>query len=486
MKKLIFSITTTLFLSSGLSAQDSEDPKVLTITFKEAVEVALKENVNLRQQKNLLESRQATRLGARFNYLPTVSLNGTYQKIDGQQFDQVQGILAFTQSDRFNASLDASLTLFNGFNRSSTLRQANYSFMAQENAVERSRQQLIFNVSQQYLQILLNKELLKIAEDNLELQKTNFEQIKGFVESGTRAKPDLYTQEALVEQLEVLKIRAENNYRRSKAALMQTLLLEPGVDIDPQTPSWDINNVYNQNLVLDELYNIALANRPDLKQNEYVVKAARRSVVSSTSGYYPTLTAFFSYGSSYSSLVANTDFIATNNFSTIGYLNGDPNQPVTSSTPDFQRQVTEVDFDQQFFDNNPVTVYGLRLTIPIFDRFQTRTQRVTSKINYENATLDSENLERTVYLDIQTAFLDFQASKEDYEASTKQYDAAKKSLEVQQERFDLGIGNLVELSQANNTYVLGAASRAQSVYTLLFQKIILDFNLGTLKFEDIQ
>ncbi len=481
----VYVVCILIYFVAGNTLAQNEGPKVLKISYKEAVEVALKENVNLRQQKNLLEAREADRLGARFQYLPNVSLNGSYTRVDGQQFDQVQGILAFTESDRINGSLDASLTLFDGFNRASSIKQATYNFKAQENAVKRSRQQLIFDVSQQYLQILLNDELLNIATDNLEVQRTTLKQIDGFVEAGTRARPDLYTQEAQVQQLEVLKLRSENGYRRSKSVLMQTLLLDPGVDLDPATPSWDINEIFAQEYDLEELYSIALKNRPDLRQSEFLVKSSEKAVANASSGYYPNLTAFFSYASNFSSLVAESNFIPTNEFETIGYLNGDVNQPVTDVSPIAIRETSEVGFNQQFFDDNPVFFYGVRVNIPIFDRFQTRTNRVTSKIQRDNAKLNVENLSRTIYLDVQNAYLDFQAAKEDYTATTKQYEAAKKALEVQQERFDLGIGNLVELSQANNTFVNGAAARAQSVYTLLFQKIILDFNLGILNFEDI-
>lgn len=478
-------IVGVIFSSFLFAAATAQDQKVIPITYNEALQIALKENVNLRQQYNLLESNEASRLGAKFRFLPSVSLNGTYQRIDGQQFDQVQGVLAFTESDRISGNLNANLTLFDGFNNMSFLKQSNYNFKAQENSVERSKQQLIFDVSQQYLQILLNKELLKIATDNLELQQTTLDQIEGFVTAGSRAKPDLFTQEAQVGQLEVLNIRAGNNYRRSKATLMQTLLLDPGVDLDPQIPEWDIEEISSLNYSLDEMYSIALTNRPDLKQNEYVVKSNQKAVSNASAGYYPTLTAFFSYGSNFSSLVAESNFTETNNFSTIGYLNGDVNQPVTDIQPDFIRATNEVGFNQQFLEDNLVTVYGLQLSIPLFDRFQTRTNRVVSKIQYENAKLDVDNLTRTIYLDIQNAFLDFQAAKKDYTASKKQHDAAQKALEVQEERFNVGIGNLVELSQANNVFILGASSLARATYTLLFQKVILDFNLGILEYNDI-
>ena len=186
------------------------------LSFKEAVDIALKNNVVLRQQYNVLRVNQANKTFNYARFLPTVFINGSLSQTDGQQFDQIQGILAFTKSERFNATLGANLTLFNGFNRFNSVKQANLQLESQKSFLERTKQQLIFDVARQYLQILLDKELLRIAQDNLVVQNTTLDQIKGFVELGSRAIPDQYTQEALVLQLEVLKIRAENSLRSNK------------------------------------------------------------------------------------------------------------------------------------------------------------------------------------------------------------------------------------------------------------------------------
>ena len=106
-------------------------------------------------------------------------------------------------------------------------------------------------------------------------------------------------------------------------------------------------------------------------------------------------------------------------------------------------------------------------------------------MNYDNAILNQENLTRSIYADVQNSYGNFLAAKNDYQASSKQFQAGEKSFEVQSQRFELGIGSLVDYIQSNNTYMQGAASKAQSELSLIFQRIILDYNLGTLNFEDI-
>jgi len=455
------------------------------LSFKEAIDIALKNNVVLRQQYNVLRVNQANKTFNYARFLPTVFINGSVSQTDGQQFDQIQGVLAFTKSERFNATLGANLTLFDGFNRFNSIKQANLQLESQKSFLERTKQQLIFDVAGQYLQILLDKELLKIAQDNLVVQNTTLDQIKAFVELGSRAIPDQYTQEALVLQLEVLKIRAENRFRSNKAILIQTLQLDPGVDVDPFLPDWDINTLLVQDYSIEDLYETAKENRPDYKQSQFDMESNKRGIQVATSGYYPSLTAFYRYGSNFSSLVAQNEFVPTNVFPVIGYLNGDINSPVTDVNPEFDRFTSEVPFSDQFFDNNLVSTIGISFNIPIFDGLQSKISRANAKMLYNNSKLNRENLERVIYADVQNAYLDFVASKENYLATQKQFEAAEKVIEVQQERYQLGIGNLIELSQANNNYVQGAAAKAQAEYTLMFQKIILDYNLGILILENI-
>ena len=480
MKKLLL----ILFFPTLLFGQ-TENPKKVQLTFKEAVKIGLNENVLLKQAGNQLEIQQAIQLREKSRYLPDVSATSTFRQIDGQQFNQVQGEVAFTKSNNLSAGIDARINVFEGFGRIKSIKQANYDFQAQSDAVERAKQQLIFDISQQYLQILLSQELLRIAEDNLIVQTTTLDQIQGQVDAGSLAKPDLYTQQAQVQQLEVQKIRSGNDLRISKTNLMQTLLLEPVVEIEPVEPNWNINEIIATGYNLNEMYETALKNRPDYNQTVNTVKSNQLGIGVASAGYYPTLSAFWSYGTNYSNLVANASQVPNGEFEEIGYLNGDPSQPVISSNESTDRVSEEVPFNDQFFDANPATVLGLRLDIPLFDRFQTRTSRTIARLQHDNAILNEKNLKRTIFLDVQNAYLDFEAAKTDYYASQKQFTAAEKALEVQKERYELGVGNLVELSQANNLYVQGAASKAQSEYTLYFQKVILDFVLGTLNFEDI-
>ena len=101
-------------------------------------------------------------------------------------------------------------------------------------------------------------------------------------------------------------------------------------------------------------------------------------------------------------------------------------------------------------------------------------------MTYENAKLVEKDLRLMFFREVQTSYLDFLASKNEFQAAEKQFKAAEQAFMIQKERYELGVGNLVEFSRATWTFVDAAGSRAQARYTLLFQKVILDYFTGIL------
>ena len=444
MKQLF--VITFLCLAFLADAQDS------TLTFREAVKIALDNSINLNQQQNQLYINQSQKLQAQSQYLPSVAINGFGQRTDGQQISPLTGQGEDVTSDQFRASINASLSLFNGFSRINSLKQANYTFEAQNNAVERARQDVIFNVANQYLQVLLDEELLRIANENLESQRKLHDQINGFYEAGMRPVTDLYTQEAQVKNFEVQVIRSENTLRNDKSILAQTLQLDPVMEFVLERPEWDVKaDEFNQ-INLDDLYAIASQNRSDLKQAEFTKRSTKYGYKSTLSGYMPSLDLFAGYGSQYFS----------------------------------RGEDGEDSFKTQFVDLNPALSYGFQFSIPLFDRFVTKTNRVTNRIRYENAEYNYQNLEKTVKIDVQRAYQNYLGAIKNYTFSQSQYKAAELSYRTQKESFDLDVANQLELAQANQLYVQAQASLVQAELSLMFQSILLDYNLGTLKFEDIR
>jgi outer membrane protein len=445
--------TVAAFLLAGFAAWGQTAEPISELTYKEAVKIALSKNVNLNQQKNLLEYRQVAKTAAIANLGPNLFIQGGGSRNIGQQQNPENGNLENLTVDNFGASIGSQITVFNGFARVNQLQSSINQFKAQAAFVSRSEQDVIYNVTIQFLQVLLDQELLKIANENFNSQNTLLDQIRESVKLGARPEADLYNQDAQTKNMQLIALRAQVTLENDKATLAQTLQLDPSIPVQVAVPDPSTANNVSLNLSLDSLFAIAMESRPDLKQLNYQATANKHLVKSATAGYYPNVTFGASYGSGYySSLSGN---------------------PVYGG------------FSNQFVNVLPNTNYQFNFNIPLFSRFANRSQRMLSKVTYDNSVLQRDNLEKTIKIDVQRAYNNYKAAIQSYEASIAQAESGELALKTQQESYLLGVANQVTLAQANQTFVQAAASKAQAAVTLLFQSILLDYALGTLKFDNI-
>lgn len=439
-------ICTALLLVATVVTIRAQNPSQLT--FEEAIRIGMERNVLIKQQQNQLEVNQTQKAASFGAFLPSVNVTTTFQRQEGQQPNTLNGDLEDLKTNYFGSQINGNLNLFNGLRGINAIGQANNQLMAQSYLVKRTQQDVLNTLATQYLQVLLDQELLKIAEENLKSQTALRDQMQGFFDVGVRAITDLYNQDALMKGAQVAHIRARNALQNDKALLAQTLQLDPAQDFEVVYPTTKNDVGYFQNMSLDSLVNIAMKNRADLEQLKYQVKANQYSYKSFASGFLPSLSLFANYGSFYYSLIPEG-------------------------------------FSTQFRTLNPSLSYGANLTIPIFSRMQNRTQRATSLLQYKNAELNRQNLEKTVKLDVQRARANLLNAVENLEASQSQYQAGELALKTQRESYELGISAQVALAQANQTYVSGAAAKVQAEVTLIFQRIMMEYSLGTLKVEDL-
>lgn len=424
------------------------------LTYEQAVNIALRENIQIKQQQNLLEVNEAERLQRYASFLPSANINLNAQRSFGRQFDQTTGDFTSQQATFGNGGFVARYTIFNGFGRYNQLRQAQSATKVQMQQIAQTKQDVIFDVSQQYLQVLLNQELLKIAEANLEQQNELLESVRAFVEAGIQNLADQYNQEAIAKSAALDVVEAENQLAISKVQLIRTLQIDPFKEWQFAEPGIDQVNMLVEQIELEEAYNQAIHNRSDLKQLRHQIEASKRSIQIARSAYSPSLDLGYGYYSRYSSL----DLI-------------NRTLPNERTRP----------FRDQVLDVNPVSVLTVSLNIPVFDNLQTNTLIQRNKQTLNNAELDLEDLKRNVFEQLQTAIAEYRAARQRVMAAEAQLKSSEKAVEVEKERLRLGVGDILDLNLVNTAFVEARAQKAQADYTLIFQKTAMDYYTGRLK-----
>ncbi len=420
----------------------------LQFTFQEAVKTALENNVQLKQQENQQLVTQAQKLESWGQMGPRANARAQAWRTTGNQFiEQEARVVNDAQTNNFFGTVDANIVIFNGFRLQNSLKQADLQLESQSQSVRRTKQDVISFVSSQFLQILLDEEVLRIRQANLETQQRQLELIEEEVNTGRRATVDRFNQISQVKNAEFAKVQAEIALRNSKAALAQTMLIDPTLSYEVVPPDWEVEKILVEDIELKQLTATATTSRGDYLQAQLDERAAKRGVAIAKAAFIPTLGAFGSINSRYSN----------------------------ASTNSFGDQL----------DNNLRRQYGATLNIPIFTGFQNRTAYVQAKVNYENAKLTSENLKLTIKSEVLRANQNLKDAITNYNAAQASLEAAEVSFELETERYNLGIVDFVQLAQANANFVQAQTDFASATYRVLFNKLLLDYSIGTLNFEDL-
>jgi outer membrane protein len=444
-------LVTCLILSGLLFDLLAQTNEKATLTFKEAVKIGLDNNVVLNQQKNQLNYTQTNKTASLLQLGPSVDASLNAYRNDGNSFNQQEGRVVNGKIDYVNGSIDASIPVFTGLNILNQYKQATNQNEAQLHLVAQSSQDVIRDVAIQYLTCLLDQELIKIDEENVAAQQLQYDQIKAQVDVGTKAEADLFNQEYQLKNAELLLVRSRMKLRNDLANLALTIQIDPGVYFEVAQVDWDINELAADSLSVPELYAVAKDRRSDLKRADFAEKAARFGYASFKGRYFPSIYAGASYGSRYN------------------YIYGESNRS----------------FDEQFRTDNTQFGYGINMTIPIFYGMRNRAQTALAKVTYENAKLLEKDTEVKVKSQVISAYQNFNDSKSAYAASAAQLRAADLTYKTEKERYDLGISNMVQLIITNQAYVKAKGDFQNAKYTLMFQKLLINYATGTLKIEDI-
>lgn len=438
MQKGILLLIICLGLSISLRAQNAEQ-----ITLQEAIDIALENNYQLKIAANNLDLAKHQELNEKGDFLP--SLNGSLSgnRTEGSQFVPGSDNFVNTVVRGISGSLNTNLPIFAGFQNINSLKSSRLDTESEEENFQRVRETVIFQTVSNYLQVLLDKKLLEIDQENLASSQKTLEQVQAQVEVGSRPTVDLFNQEATVANNELRVVNSENALTNSRIQLIRGLQVDPLKEYEFSIPDVEPEDVSLQDYNLDNLVTIALENRSDLKRDELAIESIKYQLKVTKASIYPTLGLFGSI---------RTDYSDQSDFS----------------------------FGDQFYDQNIVKSIGLSLNVPFFNNFNRRTNIQAQKISYRNARLNLEDAELQVVQEVNQAYSDYESFAKQLDASQKALTAAEKSYETQQERYQVGAGTLIELSDANAQFVEAQSNRAQALFRIIFQEKLLDYYLGKL------
>ncbi len=471
MKYILFILIN--FVASLSFAQSSDN----IWTLQECINYAVENNVNVRLADLETDLVKIDNRGARGNFLPTANANASHSWAIGLNQNITTGILE-NQTTQFSAfGFNLGVNLFNGLQNQNILRRSNLAIIANQYQIKQIQEDIALNVANAYLQILFNKENLKVRTEQLNNNITQRERTLELVEGGMIARGELIDLDATIAADRQGVIEAENALVLSRLSLVQLLQLDQyeDFDISDDLSEIEMSDVLDQGPA--EIFSQSRTNRTELLLACQNIDVAAMDIKIAEGALLPRLAAFYNVNTriAYLDQIAGFNVDPENPFRTIGVVQGS-NQPVVTANTVPILGSPDPFFNQ--FGNNLGHNFGLSLQVPIFTGYQTRNSIDRSKVALERAKLTYEqediNLQRNVY----TAYYDALGAKNAFEAAQVAVEARELSVEYAKERIEVGTINTFEYSTIQTLYINAQSDLLRTKYDYIFRLKILEFYFG--------
>ena len=424
-------------------------------TLQECVEYALKNNISVLQTD--LENKTAaidkkTALG---NFLPNVNANASHSWNIGLNQNIVTGLLENQTTQFTSAGLSANVTIYNGLQNQYRLRKSNLSILAAQYQLSKMKDDVSLNVANAYLQILFNKENVKVQKEVLANDEKQFTRTNELVSAGVIPRGDLLDVKATVATDNQKVVAAENNLFISKLSLAQLLQLEDFENFDivdtNYEPKQSATMLEKPQTIIDK----AKQDRIEIKIAKNNLELAQKDISIAKSAFQPTVAGFYNF---------NTRATYSDRF--VG-LDAN-NSPILGNPKPL--------FDQ--FSDNKGQSFGVQVSVPIFNGFSVKNNVDRAKVAFERSQIASKqtnlDLERNVY----TAITDAKGAINSYKASITSLEARSEALNYAKEKYAVGLMNSFDYNQAQTLYANAQSEVLRTKYDAVFKVKVVEFYFG--------
>jgi outer membrane protein len=333
--------------------------------------------------------------------------------------------------------VNGNWTIWNGGRNTNTVKLNKLTAQQAELDSAKEANSLIEQISQLYVQILYSNDAISVNKSNLETSKKNENRGKDMVKVGKMSDADLAQLTAQRAQDEYSVVEAESNLKNYKRQLKQLLQITSDEEFDVVTPQTSDDMALQTVPKVNDVYNVALEQRPEIKNAKIGIQASDLSIKIAKAQSLPTL----------------------------GLSGGFATNTTSMSSNAWGKQLK----------NNFYTSAGLTLSIPLFDNRSAKTAVNKAMIQRQNYMLDLKDKQTTLYSTIENYWLQAMNNQSQYKAAKVSTESAQISYNLLSEQFRLGLKNIVELMTGKNTLLKSQQSELQSKYLTILNIDMLNF-----------
>ncbi len=356
----------------------------------------------------------------------------------------------YTESDNFgdrsrsnttNFSVNASMTLFNGFKLKNQVEQSKLDLQSSQYYSEAVKESLELNILNAYLQVLYAQETLNNSLEQIAATQEELNLAEERMNVGVISKSDYLQIKSELSTERLTAANAQSTLSIAKLDLMQLMELPVTTDFSVESPDLTVLLANQEIPNAADVYAQSLGIRPQIKQVETELESVKLNEQIAKASLMPSLSL---------------------------------NSGLSTGWSD---NITGFDYSEQLKNQFTPTV-GLSLSIPIFQNKQGTISVKKAKIATTEAEVDQMNTKNELRKNVEQACLDVMTAQTQYEASMEQYESATESYDVASEKYTEGLVNSVDFLTVKTTMITSESDFTQAKYNLVFSSKILDFYKG--------
>ncbi|MBI2731316.1 MAG: TolC family protein [Sphingobacteriales bacterium] len=475
------SIFTALFFCIALSvyAQDTR------WDLRKCVEYAMSNNVSVKQADVQARFAELTSKQSKWQQQPNLNFTNSTGYQFGRSIDPTTNLFTTQQQLFQNYNLNANVTIFNWNRIKYDILSNKYNVKAALTDVEKTKNDIALAVATSFLQTLLTKEQVNIAEVQVSQTLAQLTNTRRKVNAGTLPELNALELEAQLARDSSTLVSAQTNEQLNLLQLKAQMNLDAATPFDTYIAFIDKIPVYTLgDMQPDAVYKQALTTQPAQQANELRLKALNAAFKSVTALKYPTLTGFAGLNTRFANANKYKIALPTGLFSPTSLKADVSGTLYDVKQPDFSLSTRKNAFFEQWdgwgtqLNRNFGQNIGIQISIPILNGGQTRSQIERAKLNLQNLALTKEQSDTKLKQDIYQAYQAAVAALEKFNANKKAVDVAQRTYDLSVKRYELGLLSTLDLITNQNNLLKAKLDLATSHYDYIFKMKVLEFYKG--------
>ncbi len=384
------------------AAGQQSDPDVLTL--QQAERMALENHPGIRAANERVKVQEAMVARAKAGWYPTAGVRGSYEN---------KPVTENPNADKnlFNTSGQVQWLVSDFGRREGNIRREEGTLEARRFLEKTSVEEVVLAVRRAFFNYLRAEALVRVEQDTVKDRETLVRQAQGFFDVGTRPKIDVARAEASLFAAKAGLIAAQNGVKIAWARLKSAM----GVSRFQERPVAPDVNVRPSALSLDAAVKAAVESRTEIKEFQSRLKAQQEAINVVKLGRMPRLRFNGQYGRR---------------------LHND--QDIISST--------------------------LTLEVPLFTGFTLKPEIERAVRDYAVTKAQLDEQQQRIALEVEEAFLNLVEAGERIRANEAQKTSAKENLDLANGRYQVGVGSIIEITEAQVINTRAQTDHIRSIY----------------------